>query len=143
MVTRRPAMLVRGRVTEGLCRLSDTNPRDDFDPHRTTRLRVLCWECLPAVVDEVGDEVDVIVDGGIRRGTDVFTALAIGACAVMVGRPVLWGLAVGGAEGVCRVLELLFTELDNTLALAGVPSVRQAERPALDLTMLTQNSRGR
>jgi isopentenyl diphosphate isomerase/L-lactate dehydrogenase-like FMN-dependent dehydrogenase len=96
-------------------------------------------ECLPAVVDEVGEDADVIVDGGIRRGTDVFKALAIGARAVMVGRPVLWGLAVGGAQGASRVLELLITELDNTLALAGAPSIKELESSALDLSLLTHS----
>ena len=78
-------------------------------------------DALPAVVDEVGGELDVLVDGGIRRGTDVVKALALGARAVLVGRPVLWGLAVGGEEGVRRVLELLLAELDIALALAGAP----------------------
>jgi isopentenyl diphosphate isomerase/L-lactate dehydrogenase-like FMN-dependent dehydrogenase len=78
-------------------------------------------DALPAVVEEIGEEVDVIVDGGIRRGTDVLKALALGARAVMVGRPVIWGLAVGGADGVRRVLEVLLAELDVALALAGTP----------------------
>jgi 4-hydroxymandelate oxidase len=85
-------------------------------------------DALPAVVDEAGDEVDVLVDGGIRRGTDVVKALALGARAVMIGRPVLWGLAVGGEEGVCRVLELLLADLDTALALAGAPRVAELDR---------------
>ena len=89
-------------------------------------------DALPPIVDEVGDRLDVLVDGGIRRGTDVLKALAIGARAVMVGRPILWGLAVEGADGVRRVLELLLDELDLALALAGVP---QAE--ALDAGLVT------
>jgi len=64
--------------------------------------------------------VDVLVDGGIRRGTDVLKALALGAKAVMVGRPVLWGLAVGGEAGARAVLDLLVAEFDVALALAGV-----------------------
>src|SRR5205085_2062308 len=59
-------------------------------------------DALPPIVDAVGDRLEVIVDGGIRRGTDVVKALALGARAVMVGRPALWGLAVGGAEGAGR-----------------------------------------
>jgi 4-hydroxymandelate oxidase len=78
-------------------------------------------------VDAVGGRLPVLVDGGIRRGTDVLTALALGATAVLIGRPVIWGLAVGGAAGVCHVLELLRADLDRALALAGVA------RPA-DLT---------
>ena len=78
-------------------------------------------EALPAIAEEVGDRLDVIVDGGIRRGTDVLKALALGARAGMVGRPVIWGLAVDGASGVRAVLELLLAEFDVALALAGVP----------------------
>ncbi len=78
---------------------------------------------LPEVVDAVGGEVEVFVDGGIRRGTDVLKALAIGARAVMLGRPPVWGLAVSGAPGAQRVLELLRDELDLAMALAGCTSV--------------------
>ena len=78
-------------------------------------------EALPAIVAEVGDEALVMVDGGIRRGTDVLKALALGARAVMVGRPVLWGLALDGEAGARRVLELLRNELDLAMALAGTP----------------------
>jgi 4-hydroxymandelate oxidase len=79
-------------------------------------------EALPAIVDAVGDRLDVLVDGGIRRGTDVLKALALGARAVMVGRPLIWGLAVGGEAGVRAVLDLLAAEFDVALALAGVPN---------------------
>ncbi len=85
-------------------------------------------DALPAVVDEVGDELDVLVDGGIRRGTDVLKALALGARAVLVGRPVLWGLAVGGEQGVRRVLELLLADLDAALALVGAPRASELDR---------------
>jgi isopentenyl diphosphate isomerase/L-lactate dehydrogenase-like FMN-dependent dehydrogenase len=78
-------------------------------------------DALPAVAEAVGDRLDVIVDGGVRRGTDVLKALALGARAVMVGRPVIWGLAVDGENGVRAVLELLLAEFDTALALAGVP----------------------
>jgi isopentenyl diphosphate isomerase/L-lactate dehydrogenase-like FMN-dependent dehydrogenase len=78
-------------------------------------------DALPEVVEAVGDRLDVLVDGGVRRGTDVLKALALGARAVMVGRPVVWGLAVGGADGVRAVLEIVRDELDVALALAGVP----------------------
>jgi 4-hydroxymandelate oxidase len=82
---------------------------------------------LPAVVEEVGAELDVLVDGGIRRGTDVLKALALGARAVMVGRPVIWGLAVGGADGVRHVLATLLAELDIALALAGTPVAEELD----------------
>src|SRR5439155_18979435 len=78
-------------------------------------------EALPAIAEAVGDRVDVLVDGGIRRGTDVLKALALGARAVMVGRPLIWGLAVDGEAGARAVLDLLLAELDIALALAGVP----------------------
>jgi isopentenyl diphosphate isomerase/L-lactate dehydrogenase-like FMN-dependent dehydrogenase len=79
-------------------------------------------DALAGVVDAVGDQLDVLVDGGIRRGTDVFKALALGACAVLIGRPVVWGLAVDGQAGAQRVLEILLDEFDRALALAGAPS---------------------
>jgi 4-hydroxymandelate oxidase len=79
-------------------------------------------DALPEIVDAVGDRVEVLMDGGIRRGTDVAIALALGARAVLVGRPTVWGLAVGGSGGVQRVLELLRDELLLALALLGCPS---------------------
>jgi isopentenyl diphosphate isomerase/L-lactate dehydrogenase-like FMN-dependent dehydrogenase len=78
-------------------------------------------DALPEVAEAVGDRLDVLVDGGIRRGTDVLKALALGARAVLVGRPVVWGLAVGQEQGALAVLELLRGEFDTALALAGVP----------------------
>lgn len=74
---------------------------------------------LVDVVRAVRDEVEVYVDGGVRRGTDVVKALALGARAVLVGRPVLWGLATGGAAGVTEVLRELVAELDLAMALCG------------------------
>ena len=88
-------------------------------------------DALPEVVEAAGDRLDVLVDGGIRRGTDVLKALALGARAVMVGRPVIWGLAVGGAEGVQAVLELLRAELDGALGLAGVPRAAELDRGSI------------
>jgi len=85
-------------------------------------------EALPAVVDAVGGAVDVMVDGGVRRGTDVVKALALGARAVLVGRPVLWGLAVGGEAGVTSALGILADEIDRALALCGVPRVAELDR---------------
>jgi 4-hydroxymandelate oxidase len=84
-------------------------------------------DALPEVVAAVGDRLDVLVDGGIRRGTDVIKALALGARAVLIGRPVLCGLAVGGAEGVQRVLEILLRELDNALGLIGSPQAAELD----------------
>jgi isopentenyl diphosphate isomerase/L-lactate dehydrogenase-like FMN-dependent dehydrogenase len=76
-------------------------------------------DALPEVVDAVGGKATVLVDGGIRRGTDVAVSLALGADAVLVGRPPLWGLAAGGEAGALRVLELLREELELALALCG------------------------
>jgi 4-hydroxymandelate oxidase len=76
-------------------------------------------EALPAVVQALGGSVPILVDGGIRRGTDVLKALASGANAVLVGRPVLWGLATGGESGVAEALEMLRKEFDLAMALSG------------------------
>jgi 4-hydroxymandelate oxidase len=76
-------------------------------------------DVLPEIAASVGSHVPVLVDGGIRRGTDVLKALARGARAVLVGRPVLWGLASDGAQGVTEVLNILHRELDIAMALSG------------------------
>ena len=86
---------------------------------------------LPDVVDAVADQVDVLVDGGIRRGVDVLRALAMGARAVLIGRPYLWGLATDGEAGVGAVLRMLRTELELAMALVGRPSVREVDRSLL------------
>jgi len=84
-------------------------------------------DVLPEVVAAVGDQVEVYVDGGIRRGSHVVKALAVGARAVLVGRPWLYGLAVGGEAGVRRVLDVLRDEMDLTMRLVGAPDVRQLD----------------
>lgn len=81
-------------------------------------------DVLPDIVAAVGGAVPVLLDGGIRRGTDVLKALALGAAAVAVGRPVVWGLAVAGEQGACDVLGLLRAEVEEALALCGAASVR-------------------
>jgi isopentenyl diphosphate isomerase/L-lactate dehydrogenase-like FMN-dependent dehydrogenase len=86
---------------------------------------------LPRVVDAVAGRIPVLMDGGIRRGTDVVKALALGARAVLVGRPVLWGLALDGQAGVERVLEMLGGELRRALALLGRASVRAVDAGAI------------
>jgi 4-hydroxymandelate oxidase len=85
-------------------------------------------EVLPDVVDAVAGRLPVLVDGGVRRGVDVLRALALGAAAVQVGRPILWGLAAGGEAGVAQVLRLLRDELDLAMALAGCPDLASATR---------------
>ncbi len=85
-------------------------------------------EALPAIADAVGHRMEVLLDGGVRRGADVVRALALGAKAVMVGRPYLYGLSVGGPAGVRRALEILQAEVDHALALTGVPRVADLDR---------------
>jgi len=85
-------------------------------------------EALPGVIEAVGGAVPVLVDGGVRRGTDVVKALSMGASAVLVGRPVLWGLAVGGADGVGLMWEMLRAELDEAMALCGCERIEQIPR---------------
>lgn len=80
-------------------------------------------DMLPAIADAVAGEADVLLDGGVRRGTDVLKALALGARAVLVGRPILWALAVDEAGGVSRVLGMLEEELRAAMALCGAASV--------------------
>jgi 4-hydroxymandelate oxidase len=82
---------------------------------------------LPRVVQAVGGDVPVLVDGGIRRGTDVLKAMALGASAVLVGRPVIWGLANAGAAGVAHVLRLLRDELEVAMALTGCMTLADAK----------------
>jgi isopentenyl diphosphate isomerase/L-lactate dehydrogenase-like FMN-dependent dehydrogenase len=88
-------------------------------------------DALPGVVDAVAGEAEVLFDSGIRCGADAFKALALGARAVCVGRPAMWGLAVGGEAGVKTVLDCLLAELDLTLALSGLSHVDQIDRSAL------------
>lgn len=88
-------------------------------------------DALPGVVAAVGGRLDVLLDGGVRRGTDVVTALALGARAVLIGRPYLYGLAVGGEDGVSGVLDVLTAELARALVLLGVPSPAGLDRSVL------------
>lgn len=87
-------------------------------------------ECLPEVVDAAGD-IPVILDGGIRRGSDIFKALALGARAVGIGRPYIWGLSAFGQPGVERVLDILRAELTLIMRQAGTTSIRQIGRSAV------------
>jgi 4-hydroxymandelate oxidase len=88
-------------------------------------------EALPAVAAAVHGRLPLLLDGGVRRGTDVVKALALGARAVLIGRPYLWGLTVDGAAGVQRVIEILRAELETAMALCGVPSLSKIERGLL------------
>jgi 4-hydroxymandelate oxidase len=85
-------------------------------------------DALPEIADAVGQDAEVYVDGGIRRGVDVLKAVALGARAVLIGRPYLWALAVDGEAGVRRVLGLFRSELERSLALAGCPALGDIRR---------------
>lgn len=85
-------------------------------------------EALPEIVDAVDGRGEVFIDGGVRRGTDVVKALAIGARAVLVGRPYIYGLAIGGEAGVRRVLQILRDETENALGLLGCRSIDELTR---------------
>ncbi len=95
---------------------------------RAVESRRATIESLPEVVEAVGGRIPVLVDGGIRRGNDVLKAIALGADAICIGRPYLWGLAAFGQQGVERVLDLLRAELQMAMRMAGAPSVGDIER---------------
>jgi isopentenyl diphosphate isomerase/L-lactate dehydrogenase-like FMN-dependent dehydrogenase len=90
-------------------------------------------DALPPIVDAAGKRLAIMHDSGVRTGADVFKALALGADAVMIGRPFLWGLALGGQEGVEVVLRSLLAELDLTMALSGLTTLEQVDSAALTL----------
>lgn len=88
-------------------------------------------EALPGVVEAVDGRIPILLDGGVRRGTDVVKALALGARAVLIGRPYLWGLAVDGAGGVQKIVEMLRTEFEAAMALCGTPTLKHIDRNVL------------
>jgi isopentenyl diphosphate isomerase/L-lactate dehydrogenase-like FMN-dependent dehydrogenase len=88
-------------------------------------------ECLSEVIDAVGGKIPVLIDGGFRRGTDIFKALALGARAVCIGRPYIWGLGAFGQPGIERVLDILRMELELIMKQAGVLSLDQIKRSYL------------
>jgi isopentenyl diphosphate isomerase/L-lactate dehydrogenase-like FMN-dependent dehydrogenase len=83
---------------------------------------------LPSIADAVGEKIPVLVDGGFRRGTDILKALILGAQAVLLCRPVLWGLAAYGAKGVQTVMEMAQTELARNMVMVGAPNVKALSR---------------
>jgi 4-hydroxymandelate oxidase len=85
-------------------------------------------DALPDVIEALDGRLPVLMDGGVRRGTDVLKAIALGAAAVMVGRPAAWGLAAEGEEGVAGVLDIFRTEVENAMALTGCRSVAEIGR---------------
>lgn len=80
-------------------------------------------ECLPRVKQAVGDNVEILLDSGIRRGSDIFKAIALGAKAVLIGRPYIWGLAVNGKEGIVHVIDILKKEFQETMGLVGCTKI--------------------
>ncbi len=88
-------------------------------------------EVLPEVVDAADGQVEVYLDGGIRRGADIVKALALGARAVLIGRPLFWGLAVDGQAGVRNVLQILRDEMEMTMKLCGRPTLASLDRSLL------------
>src|SRR5207247_9163265 len=89
---------------------------------------------LPEVLASVGDRIEVLIDGGIRRGSDIVKALCIGARAVLVGRAYSYGLGAAGGEGVARAIEILCTDLIRTLMLHGCASLAELDRPFISIT---------
>ena len=94
-------------------------------------------DVLPHIVRRVGGVKPVLFDGGVRRGSDVFKALALGANAVAVGRPFLHGLTVAGAAGIARLVEILWAELAMTMGLAGATTL-----DAIDESFLWESTAG-
>ncbi len=88
-------------------------------------------EVLPEIADTVKGKIQLLVDGGIRRGTDILKAIACGADAVLIGRPVVYGLAYNGTDGVRRVIEILRSELDLAMALCGCRTIQEINRSVL------------
>jgi L-lactate dehydrogenase (cytochrome)/(S)-mandelate dehydrogenase len=88
-------------------------------------------DALPAIVDAVGDRMTVLLDGGVRRGSDVVKALALGARACLIGRPQLWGLAVAGEAGVAQVLEIYRREMTRVMTLLGVSNIAALGRQVI------------
>ena len=90
-------------------------------------------DVLPSIRDAVGPDVEIILDGGVQRGTDIAKALALGADSVGVGKPYLYGLAAGGTPGVIKALDILRVELDRAMGLLGVATVDELKRRGKDL----------
>jgi 4-hydroxymandelate oxidase len=119
IVTREDAVLARQHGADGII-VSNHGGRAEESGLATI-------DCLPEVVDGAGP-IPVMIDGGVRRGTDIYKALALGARAVGIGRPYLWGLSAFGQAGVERVLDILRAELQLTMRQCGTPSVKQITR---------------
>ena len=120
IVTREDAELSIERGVDGII-VSNHGGRNEASGRSTIA-------CLPEIVDAVSGRIPIIIDGGFRRGTDIFKALALGANAVAIGRPYLWGLSAFGQEGVEAVLQLLRSELERIMRQAGTTSIAKISR---------------
>jgi len=125
-------VVLKGIVTLEDARLSVENGVDGVivSNHggREEESRRATIDCLPEVVEGVDEKIPVLIDGGFRRGTDIFKALAMGATAVCIGRPYAWGLAAFGQEGVESTLDILRAELTNIMKQAGTPSINKINK---------------
>jgi 4-hydroxymandelate oxidase len=126
--TREDAILARDHGVDGIL-VSNHGGRATEDLRPTI-------ESLPEVIDAVGGQIPVLVDGGFRRGSDIFKALALGARAVGIGRPYIWGLSAFGQEGVDRVLEILRAELQLVMRQCGTPSVKRIRRDSVAIKVV-------
>jgi 4-hydroxymandelate oxidase len=88
-------------------------------------------DALPNITERVANRIPVLVDGGIRRGTEVLKAIALGASAVLIGGPYMYGLSAGGADGVDRVINILRCEFEVAMALTGRPSIATIDKSVL------------
>lgn len=132
--TRLPVLLKGITHPEDACRAIDAGAAGVIVSNHGGRVldtQVAAIDALPAVADAVAGRVPLLLDGGIRRGSDVFKALALGARAVLVGRPYVHALAAAGAPGVAHVLHLLRMELETTMILCGCRTLDQIDRGAL------------
>jgi 4-hydroxymandelate oxidase len=123
--TREDALLCRENGVDGII-VSNHGGRAEESARGTI-------ECLPEVVDGAGGRIPVLVDGGFRRGTDIFKALALGARAICIGRPYQWGLGAFGQAGVERVLDILKKELELTMKQCGTTSIAQITRASVSV----------
>jgi 4-hydroxymandelate oxidase len=123
IVTREDALLCKEHGADGLI-VSNHGGRNESSGRGTI-------ESLPEVVDAVGSAMPVLVDGGFRRGTDIFKALALGAKAICIGRPYIWGLGAFGQAGVERVLDILRAELELTMKQCGTKSIENIGMSAI------------
>ena len=125
LTTSLPRRMPPSRMTSTSRPTASTMPGNNLDGTPAT-IRL-----LPGVVDAVGDQIEVLMDGGIRRGSDVVKALALGARAVLIGRAYLWGMAANGEAGVSNVLQILRQGIDSALLGLGKSSIHELSRDDL------------